>query len=184
MAIPQLRTLIQQLRRCVSPSGEDTLTDAQLLRRWADERYEAAFEVLLWRHGPMVLAVCRRLLRGSHDIEDAFQASFLTLVRKGQSIRRPEALAAWLHRVAYRIALRLRGALAERRRHERPGIETMAIEGREEESADDLRAVLDAEIDALPERYRRAFILCCLEGKTHAEAARLLGRPRERFHAG
>jgi RNA polymerase sigma factor (sigma-70 family) len=177
MAIPQLRTLIEQLRRSVSPSSEDTLTDAQLLRRWTEERDEAAFEVLLWGHGPMVLAVCRRLLRGNHDIEDAFQAAFLTLVRKGASIRRPEAVAAWLHRVTSRIALRLRGTLAERARHERPGIETMAIDRRAGEPADDLRAVLDAEIDALPERYRRAFILCCLEGKTHAEAARLLGRP-------
>ncbi len=177
MAGRQLRTLIQHLRRSVCPRGEDTLSDAQLLERWAQQRDEAAFEVLLWRHGPMVLSVCRRLLRHSHDIEDAFQAAFLTLVGKGKSIRRPEALAGWLHRVAYRIALRLNGDAAERSRREQPGVETLTGDEADEPSVRDLRAVLDEEIDALPQRYRQAFILCYLEGKTHAEAARLLGRP-------
>jgi RNA polymerase sigma factor (sigma-70 family) len=177
MASRQLRSLIQHLRRSVCPGGEDTLNDAQLLERWTHGCDEAAFEVLLWRHGPMVLSVCRRLLRDSHDIEDAFQAAFLTLVRKGASIRRPEALAAWLYRVAYRIALCLRSEAAERARREQAGIETLPSTETDESGARDLRAVLDEEIDALPERYRQAFILCCLEGRTHAEAARLLGRP-------
>jgi RNA polymerase sigma factor (sigma-70 family) len=177
MASRQLHTLIQHLRRCVCPRGEDTLDDAQLLERWSKQRDEAAFEVLLWRHGAMVLSVCRRLLRDSHDIEDAFQVAFLTLVRKGASIRRPEALAAWLYRVAYRIALRLRGEAAERARREQVGVETLPGTETDEAAARDLCAALDEEIDALPERYRQAFVLCCLEGKTHAEAARLLGRP-------
>jgi hypothetical protein len=99
MAGQHLRTLIHHLRRCVCPHGEDTLSDTQLLGRWTRQRDEAAFEVLLWRHGPTVLSLCRRLLRDSHDVEDAFQAAFLTLVRKGASIRRPHALAAWLYRV-------------------------------------------------------------------------------------
>ncbi|MHB1422295.1 MAG: sigma-70 family RNA polymerase sigma factor [Gemmataceae bacterium] len=177
MASRQLRTLIQHLRRSVCPRGADRRSDAQLLERWAAWRDEAAFEVLLWRHGPVVLSVCRRLLRHSHDIDDAFQAAFLTLVRKGASIRRPEALAAWLYRVAYRIALRLRGEAAERARREQPGVETLPSVETDELAASDLRTVLDEEIDALPERYRQAIVLCCLEGKTHAEAARLLGRP-------
>jgi HlyD family secretion protein len=131
----------------------------------------------LWRHGAMVLSVCRRLLRDSHDIEDAFQAAFLTLVRKGTSIHRPESLAAWLYRVAYRIALRLRGEAAERARHEQPGVEMLTGAEANESAVRDLRAVMDEEIDALPERYRQAFVLCCLEGKTHSEAARVMGRP-------
>lgn len=193
MAGRHLRTLIQHLRRSVCPHGEDTLSDAQLLERWVQQHDEAAFEVLLWRHGPMVLSVCRRLLRDSHNIEDAFQAAFLTLVRKAASIRRPQALAAWLYRVAYRIALRLRCESAERARREQPGAETLAGMETDEAGQGDLRAVLDEEIDALPEHYRQVFVLCHLEGKTHAEAARLLGRPtgtiscwlkrgRERLH--
>lgn len=177
MASRQLHILIQHLRRCVCPRGEDTLSDTQLLERWNKQRDEAAFEVLLWRHGAMVLAVCRRLLRDSHDIEDAFQAAFLTLVRKGQSIRRPEALAPWLYRVAYRIALRLRREDAERTRREQAGVETLTGGEANEAASRDLRVAVEEEIDLLPERYRQAFVLCCLEGKTHAEAAHLLGRP-------
>ena len=85
MASRQLHTLVQYLRRSVCPRGKDTLSDSQLLKRWTTQRDEAAFEVLLWRHGPMVLGVCRRLLRDSNDIEDAFQATFLTLVHKDTS---------------------------------------------------------------------------------------------------
>jgi len=177
MSSRHLRTLIQHLRRSVCPHGDETLSVAQLLERWVRQRDEAAFEVLLCRHGPMVLSVCRRLLRDSHDVEDAFQAAFLTLVRKGASIRRPQALAAWLYRVAYRIALRLRVEAAERVRREQPGAEKLTSAEGEEPASRDLRMVLDEEIDALPERYRQVFVLCHLEGKTHAEAARLLGRP-------
>jgi RNA polymerase sigma factor (sigma-70 family) len=125
----------------------------------------------------MVLSVCRRVLHDHHDIEDAFQAAFLTLVRKAHAIRRPEALGAWLHQVAYRLALRLRGEVAERERREQAGVETLTAAETDEPALCDLRAVLDEEIAALPERYRQVFVLCGLEGKTHAEAARLLGRP-------
>src|SRR5579883_557673 len=177
MASRQLHSLIQHLRRTVSPRGEDALGDAQLLERWVRQRDEAAFEVLLWRHGPMVLSLCRRLLHDDADIDDAFQAAFLTLVRKAASIRRREALAAWLYRVAYRIAIRLRREAAERARREQSAIEVLISTDADEVGERDLRAVLDEEIDALPERYREAFVLCCLQGKTHAEAGRLLGRP-------
>jgi RNA polymerase sigma factor (sigma-70 family) len=177
MGSGQLRTLITHLRRSVNPVGSDVLGDAQLLSRWTNERDEAAFELLLWRHGPMVLAVCRRVLHSRHDIEDAFQAAFLTLVRKAPSIRRPEAVAAWLHRVAYRIALRLRSDAAECARRSQSDVETLSLDETEVASYHELRAVLDEEINALPEGCRQAFVLCCLEGKTHAEAARQLGRP-------
>ena len=106
MSTGQLGTFIRSLRRLVEPVQEAGLTDAELLQRFVAQRDEAAFEVLLWRHGPMVLQVCRRVLGQEQDIEDAFQATFLALVRKGAAIGRREAVAGWLYRVAYRVALR------------------------------------------------------------------------------
>src|SRR5947209_957118 len=109
----QLGTLLRRLRRLAGPNGAGGLSDAQLLQRWADGRDEAAFELLVWRHGPMVLGVCRRLLSSSHDAEDAFQATFLALVRKAGSVRRRETVGSWLYTVAYRAALRARAARRE-----------------------------------------------------------------------
>src|SRR5262249_53118606 len=84
------------------------LSDAELLRRWVGDRDQAAFEVLVWRHGPMVLGVCRRILRNTQDVEDAFQASFLALVRKAGSIARRQSVGSWLYTVAHRAALQAR----------------------------------------------------------------------------
>src|SRR3954447_17060449 len=100
-----LKSFIRQLRKAVT-KGEGNLLDAQLLERFLDRRDEAAFELLVGRHGPMVLGVCRRVLRQEQDAEDAFQATFLALVQKARSIARREALGSWLYQVAYRIALR------------------------------------------------------------------------------
>src|SRR5215467_8331987 len=111
MGPSSLASFIGRLRRLVEPRGGG-LDDAELLERFATKRDEAAFEVLLWRYGPMVLGVCRRLLRRTQDIEDAFQAVFLVLVRKAGTLRRSEALAGWLYRIAYRIALRVRAETA------------------------------------------------------------------------
>jgi RNA polymerase sigma factor (sigma-70 family) len=126
----------------------------------------------------MVLAACRRLLRDVHAAEDAFQATWLVLVRRGDSVRDGAALAAWLHRVACRVALRLRGDSAKRAAREQGDVGLVAAAGEKEPSERrELRAALDEEIDRLPGYQRRAFVLCCLEGKTQAEAARELGRP-------
>jgi RNA polymerase sigma factor (sigma-70 family) len=177
MTARPLSTLIQHLRRAAGPPGGGAPTDADLLARWAGRRDEAAFELLLWRHGPMVWAACRRLLGDVQDAEDAFQATFLVLLGKAGSVRAGGALGAWLHRVACRVALRLRAAQARRAGRERAvrdvpaPAEADALAGRE------LGAALDEEIDRLPRLQRRAFVLCCLEGKTQAEAARLLGCP-------
>src|SRR5262245_53362222 len=105
---PRLRDLIDRLRARTASSSEGGLSDAQLLERFVATRDEAAFEVLVWRHGALVVGVCRRLLRHEQDIEDAFQATFLTLVRKAAGIGKREALASWLYKVAYRIALAAR----------------------------------------------------------------------------
>jgi RNA polymerase sigma factor (sigma-70 family) len=173
-----LQSLIQYLRQSISARSDAALTDTQLLERWIGHRDPAAFELLMWRHGPMVLNTCRRLLPGREDAEDAFQATFLVLLRKAGSIRRREALAAWLHRVACRIAGRARTAGARRCRREQPLTEAVDAPHIDDPSARDLYAILDEEIEKLPTHYRRAVILCCLEGKSQEEAARILDRPR------
>ena len=105
---PRLISILRHLRRVVVQRPDGGLSDAQLLERFARDRDEAAFEVLVWRHGPMVLGMGRRLLRNLQDAEDVLQATFLALARQASSISRREALSAWLHKVAFRVALRTR----------------------------------------------------------------------------
>ncbi|QEH31949.1 ECF RNA polymerase sigma-E factor [Aquisphaera giovannonii] len=151
------------------------LDDAEVLRRFA-RGDEAAFEAVLARLGPMVLATCRRALRDEQDAEDAFQATFLVLLRRAGSLRRPERLGPWLHGVACRVASRIRAQAARRRQDEpraaRPeglaGSPALGIESAE------LRSAIDEEISRLPERDRRAVVLCLLEGRSHEETARRL----------
>jgi RNA polymerase sigma factor (sigma-70 family) len=175
MATGYLSTLIRQLCRAAGPASAAGLSDAHLLERFVQARDEAAFEVLLWRHGPMVLGLCRRLLRRDADVEDAFQATFLTLVRKAAAISRRAALGSWLYKVAYRVALRARCRCARQARRERPLGEVAAPEPAHPLLGQDLRLLLDEEVHRLPERYRAPFVLCHLQGKTHEEAARELG---------
>jgi RNA polymerase sigma factor (sigma-70 family) len=173
-----LQSLLRRLRRNAGAAGPERTTDAQLLERWTGHGDEAAFELLLWRHGPLVLAACRRLLADPHAAEDAFQATWLLFLRRAGSVRRGETLPAWLHRVACRVALRARAATARRRSRERPGAETLAVAAPDDTAERELRAVVDEEIDRLPGHYRRAFVLCVLQGTSYAEAARALGRPQ------
>ena len=112
MVSAPLPTVLRHLRRLVRPDAAGGPTDAQLLERFVGAGDEAAFELLVWRHGPMVLSVCRRLLRQAEDAEDAFQATFLVLVRKAASVRRGEAVGGFLYRVAYRVALAARARAA------------------------------------------------------------------------
>jgi RNA polymerase sigma factor (sigma-70 family) len=155
-----------------------TLGDAELVGRVVAERDPAAFEVLLWRHGAMVLGLCKRLLRHEQDAEDAFQATFLVLLRKAPSIGKRQALGAWLYRVAYRVALRARARQQRRSLRERPEVDVPVTEATPELIWRDLRPVLDEEVNELPEKYRTPFILCYLDGLTNEEAARHLGCPR------
>src|SRR5690348_5321062 len=119
MAGGRLTPVIRFLRGIRAPHGAGDAADSQLLRRFAVGRVEAAFAALVRRHGPMVLAVCRRLLGNAHDAEDAFQATFLVLALKAGSIARPESLAAWLHGVARRTALKARARDVRRQAAER-----------------------------------------------------------------
>jgi RNA polymerase sigma factor (sigma-70 family) len=152
------------------------LTDGQLLTRFLDGRDEAAFAALLRRHGPMVLGVCRRVLRHAHDAEDAFQATFLVLARKASSLTRREAVASFLYGVAYRTALRAK-AQANRRRVTERQVETMPHPAVQPPEAQDWRPVLDRELSRLPQKYRAVLVLCDLEGRPRREAARQLGLP-------
>jgi RNA polymerase sigma factor (sigma-70 family) len=148
-----------------------------LLERFARQQDEAAFAALVRRHGPMVLGVCRRVLDNAHDAEDAFQATFVVLVRRAGSISRPHLLANWLYGVAYRTAKKARANALRRRAHERLAAAMPRAEPLVDAAWEDLRTVLDQELHRLPDKYRAPLVLCYLEGKTNEEAARLLGWP-------
>jgi RNA polymerase sigma factor (sigma-70 family) len=149
------------------------LSEGQLLGRFAGGD-EGAFEALVTRHGPMVLGVCRRLLYDRRDVEDAFQATFLVLLRKAGALRDAEGLSPWLHGVAYRVAARIRSHSARRPAEESKGARPEAVEAACDLERGELRALLDEEIHRLPEKYRRPVVLCYIEGRTHEEAARRL----------
>jgi RNA polymerase sigma factor (sigma-70 family) len=150
-------------------------TDNELLKRFLAERDESAFEALVRRHGPMVLALCRRVLRDPRDAEDAFQAAFLVFVRKAASIARPELLGNWLYGVASRTARTARAAAEKRRAKE---AEAMPREQPAQESPWlELQPFLDRELNRLPDKYRVPLVLCHLQEKSRQEAARALGLP-------
>lgn len=152
-------------------------TDSQLLKRFASRQDEAAFAALVRRHGPMVLGVCRRILRNAHDADDAFQVTFFVLVRKARTIARPELLGNWLYGVASRVAVKARNTAARRSQHERRAPAMVVVDPLSEVTGRELRAVLDAELSQLPGKYRTPLVLCYLEGKTNEQAARMLGWP-------
>jgi RNA polymerase sigma factor (sigma-70 family) len=153
------------------------LTDGQLLEEYLSHREEAALAVLVRRHGPMVWGVCRRILHNHHDAEDAFQATFLVLVRRASSIVPREMVANWLYGVAYQTALKARATTAKRKERERQVTEMPEPAAREQDLWQDVRPLLDRELNRLPRRYRAVVVLCDLEGKTRKEAARHLGVP-------
>jgi len=139
---------------------------------------EAAFEVLVWRHGPMVRGLCRRLLRRREDADDAFQAAFLILVRKARSISKRISLSSWLYKVTYRVALEVQAREANHAVPARCDAEFSDIAAADDAARRDLQRVIAEEVDRLPEKYRLPVVLCYLSGKTTEEAARRLGCPR------
>ena len=158
------------------------LSDAQLLGQFAESRgrdatSESAFRELLDRHGPMVMGVCRHVLRRPHDADDAFQATFLILVRKARSIRVGDSLAPWLYGVAYRTAHRARTIASRYRSADVEPMEEPMGPSSHDAFDFDLRPLLHEELSRLPGKYRDPIVLCHLEGKSHEEAARLLQWP-------
>jgi RNA polymerase sigma factor (sigma-70 family) len=175
MAKGQLDTVLQRIHRMSGARLHAELSDGQLLRRFVADRDEAAFAALVQRHGGLVVSVCRRVLSHEQDAEDAFQATFLILSRKAAAIRNLESVASWLHGVAQRTALNARKSAMRRRKYEKPSEERSAESPVSAAALKELQALLDEEVQRLPERYRAAFVLCCLEGKSRPEAARELG---------
>ncbi len=176
MGTEPIHTVLRYVRQVVGPPEGEAGTDGQLLRRFVRDQDEAAFVALVQRHGPMVLGVCRRVLGHAQDAEDAFQATFLVLVRKAHAIADAERLSNWLHGVAVRTASKLKVQQARRRVHERRA-GSSAVEQAPDGPGADLCPVLDEEIQHLPTKYRAPFLLCYLEGKTNREAAEVLGCP-------
>ncbi len=162
------------LLRAVLGRDADAETDGHLLRRFLTRRDEGAFAALVRRHGPMVLGVCRRVLGNAADADDAFQATFLVLVRKGPALLPRAVLGDWLHGVARRTALKARAAAAHRRMKEQMAARP---EPQTEPGRDDWLPLLDEALARLPEKYRQSIVLCDLEGRTREEAAALLGWP-------
>jgi RNA polymerase sigma factor (sigma-70 family) len=181
MATRPRNVLLRYLRDLVHPPCAGGVTDAELVRRIVATHDEAAFELLVWRHGAMVLRVCQGILGDGPEAEDAFQATFLVLVRKACSVRKHGSVGGWLYQVAYRASLRARAVCIRRRAREQPGIDLRTIpacgDPMDEAVLRELRPVLYEEIHRLPAKYRTPTVLCYLEGKTHAEAARQLGWP-------
>jgi len=173
----QIASVFRFLRHAAgaNPAGEPD--DAALLEQFVRDRSEDAFAALLQRHGPLVFAICRRVLREYTDAEDAFQATFLVLAREAASVRHAEALPAWLHRVALNIARTSRAAATHRRAHERQAVLMSQATATDDVPARDWQPVLHEEVDQLPEKYRVPVVLCYFQGLTHEEAARRLGWP-------
>ncbi|HEY7153435.1 MAG TPA: sigma-70 family RNA polymerase sigma factor, partial [Gemmataceae bacterium] len=174
MATGQLQNVLKHLRRVLAHRRESVASDGELLERFFVSHDEEAFELLVWRHHRMVLGVCSRILADSNDVEDAFQATFLVLARKGRSIRKRGSLASWLFGVARRVALQVsRGT--QRLQPARPLLPPSCPEPGDELMRQELRGILDEELGRLPEKYRAPVVLCYLEGMTYEEAAQRLG---------
>jgi RNA polymerase sigma factor (sigma-70 family) len=177
MAKAPIGVVLRTIRRLVEPAGGPDVADAELLEHFLARGEEAAFAALLRRHGPMVLSVCRRVLRHQQDAEDAFQATFLVLARQASHIRKRESVSSWLYGVAYRVARKAQ-ALRERRPVGRRGaVDTRGDDPGIEVAWREVLGVVDEEVQRLAAKYRAPIVLCYLEGKTHDEAAAQLGWP-------
>ena len=185
-----MAVLVEQSTECDasehrSPEGahaqEMPATDGELLTRFIRDRQQEAFTELVSRHASMVLGVCRRILGDEHEAEDVFQAKFLILANHADRIRRrrSSSVAAWLHRVAYRAALRAAQARRRKGKLLKNDVESLELEQWRKIARQEEQNLLHEELNRLPELYREAVVLCCLEGKTRAEAARQLASTPE-----
>jgi RNA polymerase sigma factor (sigma-70 family) len=174
MATTSLGTLVRHVQKLAEGHRVQEWTDRQLLDDFAAQHSESAFAALVSRHGPMVMRVCRRVLHHEQDAEDAFQATFLVLARNTGSIRKRDAVADWLHGVAYRSAMKAKRGAARRRNYE-ARLRELSPPKDDSPTWDDVQTVLDEEVQRLPRCFREAFVLCVLEGKSGPDAAIELG---------
>ncbi len=177
MPTGSLNRVMHRLRLVALAQDGCGLADGPLLARFLRERDGDAFAVLLRRHGPMVMGVCRRVLTNPHDAEDAFQATFLVFARKAGSVTTPNALGGWLYRVAYRTALEARARIARRHATERQVTDMPHPRVTPEDDWRELLPALDRELDRLSDKYRLPIVLCELEGRSRREVAAQLGIP-------
>ncbi len=172
MAIEKLGAALMRINRLMADGTVTGFSDAQLLERFHFEKDAEAFEALVAHHGPMVLSVCRGILKDPNDAEDAFQATFLILVKKSGTLRRHEALGPWLYQVAHRVAIRANAAAARRRACERRAGQMAATSSTSGPSRpDEPLQALHEEIARLPEKLRRAVVLCDLQSIPQKQAA-------------
>jgi RNA polymerase sigma factor (sigma-70 family) len=174
-----IRNLVPCLRELVSAQGSQT-SDRELLYRFTAQRDETAFAEIVRRHGPMLLRICQRVLRNAHDAEDVAQAAFLLLAQKAASLHWRDSLAGWLFQTAYRLALKARVSAHRRAHHEAQARIVPSDDPVNDLTVRELHAVLDEELNRLPEEYRAPIVLCCLEGRSRDEAAGCLGWPLAR----
>ena len=182
MVNQSLNGVLQYIRKVAAVHTYHDFPDSELLERFVQGNDDAAFTVLIDRHGPMVLGICRRKLANFHDAEDACQATFLVLARKAASVRKKTSLSSWLHGVACHVATTLKRNQARRKIREL-AVETPATKDPAAEiTLREVQAILDEELQHLPERYRSPLILCYLECMTRDEAARRLGVSASTLH--
>jgi RNA polymerase sigma factor (sigma-70 family) len=167
-------TIVRLIRQMADTDQCTDMSDCALLERFRSKRDEDAFQALVRRHGAMVLRACRNVLAHEQDAEDAFQATFLVLARRHGSIRKKESLAGWLHGVAHRTALYTKRTAGRRRVRERQAIPVQSPDPARELSWREVQAILDEEIDRLPDKLRTPFVMCILEGRRGLEVAREL----------
>jgi RNA polymerase sigma factor (sigma-70 family) len=175
MASERAGTILRHIRELILTQATRNLSDGQLLQHFVTAQEEAAFSALMQRHSTLVWGVCRRYLPREHDAEDAFQATFLVLARKAGSIRKGESVGSWLFGVAHRVAMKAKLAASKRRIRESHSPGRVSEEPVTGAALHELQARLDTEVDRLPAKYKAPFVLCCLEGKSRAEAAAELG---------
>ena len=177
MTTSRMTAFVQELRCGMVQRDGAAFNDGQVLEAYISHRDQTALADLVLRHGPMVWGVCRRVLSNHHDAEDAFQATFLVLVRKAASIVPREMVANWLYGVAHQTALKARATAAKRKGRERQVATMPEPAAIDQNLQPDLQPLLDDELSRLPDKYRVLIVLCDLEGKTRKEAARQLGVP-------
>jgi len=177
MAAHGMEGVVQHLRKIALLQEFAHLPDEQLLRAYLVDGEQVALEAIVRRHAPMVLNVCRRVLRDPHDAEDAFQAAFLVLVRKARSIGKGKLLANWLYGVAQRSAMHVRKSTAYWKAKEARAQEMIKKQPAGESAIEDLLPFLDQELARLPDKYRTPIVLCDLEGKARRDAAKQLNLP-------
>jgi RNA polymerase sigma factor (sigma-70 family) len=174
MGKANLSDFLRRLTRGIAAEMLGAHSDRQLVKRMLGGGDEAAFQMIVHRHGPMVYRVCWRVLRHSQDAEDAFQATFLVLAQKLGTMRKYASLASWLHGVAHRVALKAKAQSAARRRREDQAALPDSLPP-DDVTWRELRSALDCELNRLPNKWRLPLILCYLEGRTQDESASQLG---------